>query len=129
MKLRIKGNSLRLRLSQSDVARLVQSGEIEETVYFTAEPDAKLTYALKVAPSSEALSVSYAAQRVAVSINAETAERWTSQDTEVGIYGSIDTGHGPLELLIEKDFACLDATEEENQDTFPNPIACQPVAK
>jgi len=28
---------------------------------------------------------------------------------------------GSLALLIEKDFACLDRSEEDNEDTFPNP--------
>jgi hypothetical protein len=25
-------------------------------------------------------------------------------------------------ILIEKDFACIDGTDEENADTFPNPL-------
>jgi len=28
---------------------------------------------------------------------------------------------GSLALLIEKDFACLDQSEADNEDTFPNP--------
>ena len=28
---------------------------------------------------------------------------------------------GTLALLIEKDFACLDGSEADNEDTFPNP--------
>jgi len=33
MKLRITSNSLRLRISQSDLARFMQSGQIEETIH------------------------------------------------------------------------------------------------
>jgi hypothetical protein len=28
-----------------------------------------------------------------------------------------------LQILIEKDFACIDGTDQENADTFPNPLA------
>jgi len=47
MKLRIKGNTLRVRVSRSEVARLLAADLLEETIYFTPEPTAKLTYALQ----------------------------------------------------------------------------------
>jgi hypothetical protein len=41
----------------------------------------------------------------------------------VGIYHVLDLGiRGPMELIVEKDFACLDGTEAENRDAFPNPV-------
>jgi len=43
---------------------------------------------------------------------------------QVGIAEHIALGKlGSLGLLIEKDFACLDRSEEDNEDTFPNPNA------
>ena len=27
-----------------------------------------------------------------------------------------------MDLILEKDFACLDRSNEHNQDTFPNPL-------
>ena len=39
MKLRIKGNSLRFRVTQSELAKLVELGRVEETIYFGPEPD------------------------------------------------------------------------------------------
>jgi hypothetical protein len=43
---------------------------------------------------------------------------------QVGIAEDINLGeNGSLALLIEKDFACLDGSEAENQDAFPNPNA------
>ena len=30
---------------------------------------------------------------------------------------------GPVHLLIEKDFTCLDEVEEDQSDNFPNPSA------
>jgi hypothetical protein len=51
------------------------------------------------------------------------ANEWGFTD-QIGITETISLGDlGTLALLIEKDFACLDGSEEENQDTFPNPNA------
>jgi hypothetical protein len=42
----------------------------------------------------------------------------------VGIAEEIGLGNlGSLGLLIEKDFACLDRSDKDNEDTFPNPNA------
>jgi hypothetical protein len=41
---------------------------------------------------------------------------------QVGIYSSVDLGpRGVLELIVEKDFACLDLSDANNADAFPNP--------
>ena len=41
---------------------------------------------------------------------------------EAAIYADAVIGsHGTLDVLLEKDFACLDRSDEENSDTFPNP--------
>ena len=43
---------------------------------------------------------------------------------DVGIAEEISLGPlGSLFLLVEKDFACLDRSDEDNQDTFANPHA------
>lgn len=120
MKLRIKGNSLRLRVSPSEMERLLITGRIEETIHFAQQPDAKLTYALEQAPFKQDISVSYQPGEVTVVLSTETASEW-AQGEQVGIYGSVDLGHGELELTVEKDFACLDKEGEDNQDTFANP--------
>jgi hypothetical protein len=121
MKLRIKGNSLRLRISRSDMARLLEIGTIEESIYFGEAADAKLTYALQLTHAGE-IGVLYQPQRVTVLLSMEAASRWASSDA-VGIYGSSDTPAGPLELMVEKDFACLDGNDPQDEDAFPNPNA------
>jgi hypothetical protein len=122
MKLRIKGNSLRLRVTQSDMARLMQEGRIEETVYFAPEEDAKLTYALEHTPSPAEISAHYCPQKITIALSTEAATQWSETD-QVGISGEADTGHGPLALLVEKDFACLDRVDADDEDTFPHPLA------
>jgi len=60
---------------------------------------------------------------VAILIPADQAHAWGEID-QVGIAEDISLGNlGSLALLIEKDFACLDRSEEDNEDAFPNPNA------
>ena len=123
MKLRIKGDSLRLRVSRSEVAKLLAGDCLEETIHFTPEAVAKFTFALQQETSLSRPTVQYTDSRVAVLIPAEQANAWGATD-QVGIAEDISLGSfGSLALLIEKDFACLDRTEEDNEDTFPNPNA------
>ncbi len=120
MKLRIKGDSLRIRVSQPEMARLLQSGRIEETVHFGEESDSRLSYALEHVESEEEISLRHRPQDVTFVLSTLAARRWAEGD-QVGIYGDMQAGEWKLSLSVEKDFACLDASAEDNKDTFPNP--------
>jgi hypothetical protein len=123
MKLRIKGNSLRLRVSRSEVSKLLAGDCLEETIHFTPEAAANFTYALQQKTSSGRPTVQYSENKVTILIPTEEANAWGTTD-QVGIAEDISLGAlGSLGLLIEKDFACLDRSEEDNEDTFPNPNA------
>ena len=123
MKLRIKGNSMRLRVSPSEMNRLLSTGRIEESIYFGAEPDAQLTYVLEQSASNENMTVRYRPHEVTVVLPTESARTWAEGD-EVGIYGAVDVASGQLTVVVEKDFACLDR-RDGNEDTFPNPKGAQ----
>jgi hypothetical protein len=120
MKLRIKGNSLRLRISPSEMTRLLQSGRIEETIYFGEGDSARLTYALEHRPQTMATTVRYAPREVTVVVASGEAHQW-AEGQDVGLYGEAATSHGPLEIAVEKDYACLDKDDAANADTFPHP--------
>jgi hypothetical protein len=123
MKLRIKGNSLRLRVSRSELAQFQSEGRIEETIHFTAAPEATLTYALESALRSSPVSVRYGSREVTVILSQDRARIWEAEN-EVGVYTTLDMGPaGSLEVVVEKDFACLDRSDEDNSDTFANPLA------
>lgn len=122
MKLRIRGNTLRLRISRSEMVTLVEAGIIEDTIHFSMAPEASLTYALQHVASGPDIRVEYLPQRVELVLSTEAAKRWASNN-EVGIYGTVETGAGPLELLVEKDYACLDGDNPLDEDAFPNPNA------
>jgi hypothetical protein len=125
MKLRVQGNSLRLRISRSDLKVFLETGLLEETTCFGREPGAELTYALALDNSRQTVAVESLRQRVAVILPGETVQNWAATE-QVGISAEIDLGlRGTLSVLVEKDFACLDGNEEDNADTFPNPLAAR----
>lgn len=132
MKVRIKGDSLRIRISRSEVIQLLAGNCLEETIHFTPEARAKFTYALLQDSSVSMPTVQYTENRVAILLPAEQANEWGFTN-QVGIAEDISLGPvGALALLIEKDFACLDRSDEDNQDTFANPnagITCSPTAR
>lgn len=112
---------MRLRVSRSELARLLNGDRIEETIHFTAAPEAKLTYALDSMVQSAPVKVEYGSQAVTVILSEEQAHIWSSE-SEVGVYRVLDLGDaGLLEVIVEKDFACLDRSDEDNVDTFANP--------
>ena len=120
MKLRIKGDSLRLRIGPAEMKQLIETGRIAETVHFTPAPEASLTYALEVAAQVETMNVRYSPCEVAVLLSAVQARAW-AEGAEVGLYGYAPIAKGLLEIAVEKDFACLDKNGAENEDTYPHP--------
>jgi hypothetical protein len=125
MKLRIKGDSLRLRVSRSELGRVLEGTAVVETIHFGTDPDQSLTYALVCGTHADSVNVLYRDRIVTVSISGEQMRGWSHED-QVGVYARIDLGTaGALDVAIEKDFACLDRNDEENADTFANPHAGQ----
>lgn len=117
MKLRIRGDSLRLRLTQGEVRQLRETGSVVEVVHFGAS---ELRYELR-ASAVAAASASFEGGAVVVELPQATAHAWADGD-EVGITGSQAFAGGELTLLIEKDFECLAPREgEEDSDAFPHP--------
>jgi hypothetical protein len=119
VKLRVRGNSLRLRLGQGEVRRLVAEGFVEERTEF-APGEPAFAYEVRVT-DDPGIAASYEGGRITVSVPRATARQWAAGG-QVGLEGSQPAGGEPLRILIEKDFKCLDATPGESQDdAFPNP--------
>ena len=95
MKLRIAGRSLRLRVSQSDLARLIQSGRIEETIHFAADAEAQFSYALEQSESQTDISLRYLPREVTVVLSSIVAHDWAKGERE-GIYGNVNVGEYEL---------------------------------
>jgi hypothetical protein len=115
MKLRLHANTLRLRLSQSDVARFAATGRVEEQVIFA--PGQTLEYVIE-SRGADAIRASFDDGTVRVTVPSAVATQWI-EGNEVGIEGS----HGALHVLVEKDFQCLHRDAAQDADAFPNPLA------
>ena len=112
MKLRLHGDSVRLRLSRAEMAKLAETGRVEDTLAFA--PGRTLSYSLE---TGSALAAEFDGRRISIVVPAAAAKHWMESD-EAGIEGT----SGSIKVLIEKDFRCLHSGEED-ADAFPNPMA------
>jgi hypothetical protein len=123
MKLRMKGNSLRLRIARSELARLGAGGLVDDSTRLGPFPEGWLRYSLSSDASVTGIAVSFLDGHIAVVIPRDQIRKWR-ESNEVGIYAVLDVGNGEsLEVAVEKDYACLDRSAEDNEDTFANPHA------
>lgn len=116
MKLRIKGDSVRLRLGRSEVERLAVAGIVRETTTFDLTGHQRLEYRLVADPAVGALVVTWTEGVLEVRLPRAQADAW-GRSSEVGISANqpIEGGR-TLRVLIEKDLECLDAPAHEPQD-------------
>ncbi len=123
MKLRIKGNSIRLRLTQSEIRQIGAGHAVREEVLFATEP---FTYALLTDPALSAPDAGFREGELQVRLPVDLAARWAFSD-QVGIETRIAGREGhALHLLIEKDFQCLHKRPgEDESDHFKNPAALE----
>ena len=122
MKLRIRHNSIRLRLTRTEIQQFAKTGQVDETIEFGPGADDCLVYEL--AASGEHVAAAITAGRISIFIPRETAADWTKTD-RVGISGEQPLGGGrQLSILVEKDFACLEPrTGDEDADAFAHPLS------
>jgi hypothetical protein len=122
MKLRIKGNSLRLRVTRPELDALGMTGAVVEIVPFPG--GAALKYELRVDSKASVLAASFRDNVVRVSIPAPDYQAWRKED-QVSLSASQPTGKSEdLLILIEKDFACLAPREgEDDSEAFEHPGA------
>lgn len=118
MKIRIKGNALRLRLSKTDLSMLEENKTVTEKTSFGAT---QLVYQLKPVDSIETLTASFENNTIFVLIPASFSSTWNANEI-VSIDAQQDIGNNEtLYILVEKDFKCLDKTSEDQTDYFINP--------
>lgn len=119
MKLRILGNSVRLRVSQAEMSRIRSEGVVRQHVEFG--PGRRLAYELRTVTGGR-VSASFDDECIRVTLPLAVAERWQEPD-EVTISGEQELPGGErLKILVEKDFQCLVPREDEDQSgLFPNP--------
>jgi len=122
MKLRIKGNSIRLRLGQSEVRQLANDGVVAEFTDFGDSCSQRFEYALHAVFDDPTVSARFADGRMIVRVPAGAVREWAQTD-QIGIRAVQRTTDGSeLRILIEKDLECIEpAADESQEDAFPNP--------
>ena len=118
MKVRIRHNSVRYRLTRSDISTLAQEKRISDSVDFGLQ---QLIYELQVV-DDYALSSTYNNDTITVYI----PQRMVTELMETDKVGFENERHMP-HLLVEKDFVCLDETAEDQSDNYPNPLAVKKI--
>jgi hypothetical protein len=121
MKLRIKGPTLRLRLTQGEIRALLEQGVVEERVPFAA--GASLIYRLKRNAGAGDISASFRNGVLEIGVPEGDAREWCTTE-RVTLAHEQALPDGTLHITLEKDFACLAPREgEDESDSFPHPEA------
>ena len=122
MKLRLRENSIRLRLLQSEVIQLRKIGDVSETIVFGIDPTDNLTYSLRISAEASEISAHKTDNQIEIFLPLLRAENW-ADSTEVGLYSEQEVGDlATLKIIIEKDFVCVDRPlDADNIDAFPHP--------
>ncbi|MEX0601585.1 MAG: hypothetical protein WD423_16330 [Rhodothermales bacterium] len=119
MKLRLSGDSIRLRLSPSDLAKFEKVGHVDESVPLRGGP---LHFTLQAAKEVDDLDAVLEGTSLRVRLPAAWVPAWIASD-RVGFEASIPLERGgTLNILVEKDFRCLHK-ESTVSDAFPHPDA------
>lgn len=122
MKLRIRDNSIRLRLTQVEVEALRNDGIVSACIDFPG--GRSLGYRLESSPASVNPEAFFSEAEVTVRLPETAVLAWAST-AQVSIAGEQQlVGGGTLQILVEKDFACLSPREGEDEaDMYPHPQA------
>jgi hypothetical protein len=124
MKIRIKGNTIRIRLVQAEVKTL----GIGETILERTEFGNGLSLSYALAPSAvhTELAAEFKENTISVFVPEAIAHGWFSNDV-ISLMHTVENGTpGGLKILVEKDFVCLDHTDEDQSDNYPNPNRGKP---
>ncbi len=102
MKLRIRGNSLTLRVSKTELAKLAETGKVEDAMRFSSEQS--LRYGIEVRPTG-AVTAAFSGAEILVTLPKARLDLWLRPD-EVSVEGSQPIGGGKvLQIVLEKDGA------------------------
>ena len=123
MKLRLQFNTIRFRLKQGEVEQFTRTGRVEEKIISGNGDEGTFSYVLESVEAVSSPRATLKPRAIIVQVPPDSVMRWASTD-QIGIEGEQPVDNQTsLRILIEKDFACIDGTDEENTDTFPNPLA------
>jgi len=122
VKLRIRDNSIRLRLTQSEVETIKNDDLVRGRVQFAGS--STFDYVLESSPATVTPEAHVSNNVLTVRVPQMDIRQWAESD-KVSILSEQNLGAGGhLKILVEKDFTCLAPRDgEDESDMFPNPDA------
>ena|SRR5262245_63507888 len=131
MKLRIRRNSVRVRMDRRDLAELIEQGRIGrgsarviDVLRFGPGSAHTFTYAVMIGAAPPGCPrADYASGLLVLTIDPVAAQLWAEGD-RVGFDEEQAVDGGTVRVILEKDFACLDRPAEDAEEdawAFPNP--------
>lgn len=122
MKLRIRDNSVRLRLMRGEVDTLRDDGIVRARTAFPG--GGEFVYEVESSPAIVNPGAFLSGSKITVRLPESHVREWADSE-QVSIAGEQRHKNGEtLDILVEKDFACLAPREgEDESDMFPHPQA------
>jgi hypothetical protein len=122
MKLRLRGDSLRFRLTKSEVTSLRDQGWWETPCTLGPAGNAQFVYRLESAQTGKpAVRFEHGPRTVVTAVLPSADVKQWSDSEQVGLYFEESWG---LKVAVEKDFQCLDPRRDEDEsDSYDNPLA------
>lgn len=117
MKLRIQGDSLRLRLTQKEVAQLRAGSMVGSSIHFAS--GRSLTYSLASSVGAAEVRADFDGDSIRVTVPSAAMAAWADGD-QVSISSP---SNQPSLVVIEKDFQCLHKPGEQDPEAYPNPLS------
>lgn len=121
MKLRIRGNSIRLRIQQQEVKLLLDKGLVNER---TPLGSRVFHYGIESSSSAEALVATFDGEGIRILVPHKILEEWCRSE-ELSLYSEQSSGGEILKILVEKDLKCIKPRTspmwEDESDAYPNP--------
>lgn len=116
MKLRLRGNSIRLRLNRREVAELASGAVLTDRVDFPG--DRALSYILE-ASAQASPQATFCDSAIRVCASKTAVEEWAAGNS-IGIYFELPANGTVLKVAIEKDLECIDGPlDERDPEAFP----------
>jgi len=122
LKLRVLDNSIRLRLTRTEVDVLNADGLVRGRVRFAGSN--AFDYVLENSPATVRPEAHLSNNVITVRVPQAEISRWVeSEQVSIASEQILDDGEH-LKILVEKDFRCLSPRDgEEESDLFPHPDA------
>jgi hypothetical protein len=120
MKLRIRTNTVRVRLDQRDVEALSAERIVSDEFRYGPDPEHMLRYGIALR-SVEHICIHPESDGFLIAVPEHRGREWIEKDSiSLRARGPLP-GFESIDILIEKDLACLTPRDEEDRHAFPNP--------